>query len=539
MKVLIINTHDIKGGAAKAAYRLHQALNESGASSKMLVRSKDSMDPSVIALDDIYKGRAAFFDALPSYNYQKVEHQLFSSAMVTNPILLDFINESDADIVHIHWIALGFLSLEDVFQINKAVVFSLHDMWLFTGGCHYSQDCQLYQNSCQRCPSLKSLDDNDLSSINFVRKLQLFNSRPDVTIIGLSQWIAQEATKSAILHNSNIKQLPNPVNTDVFRPVDKILARQTLGLSLEKPIILFAADGGTRDPRKGYHYLNAILSGTLATRQLHVVTFGNRNTQKIEKGLHTLEHLPTIDAEEQIVLLLNAADVVVLPSIQENLSNLVLESLSCGTPVVAFDIGGNSDMIRHLDNGYLASFADSQDLAEGIRWGLSHKFNPEAIRQRILENFSYDVVAAKYMTLYRSLNYETQLYTDTTFPNLLKATNNSQFEWTTAQLENWIIDLCLLKQPFFIYGFGILGRYLQLKLAKYCVAVIDQNFTRYKTQNSTIEFYGIDYLNELSNALILVSIYDPDCTIRSSIENRVKSNCKVLSLFESFTVQEK
>lgn len=539
MKILIINTHDIKGGAAKAAYRLHQALNQAGASSTMLVRLKHSNDNSVTVINDIYQGRSPSFDALPHYPYRKITHQLFSSAAVTNPLLLDSINNSDADIVHIHWIALGFLCLEDILKINKPVVFSLHDMWLFTGGCHYSQNCQSYRLSCQRCPTLQSTDENDLSNTNFIRKVQLFNTRPDITIVGLSRWIANEAACSTILRNNRIEQLPNPVNTNVFRPTDKTMAKQQLGLPVQKTVILFAADGGIQDPRKGYHYLDAILSGPLENHHLHIVTCGNNMAYKVEKGVHVLEHLPAIQAEEQMALLLSAADLVVLPSTQENLSNLVLESLSCGTPVIAFDIGGNSDMIKHLENGYLATFADSQDLANGIIWAISRQFESEKIRQQIVEHFAYNVIAEKYLKLYRSLLQKNQKQTThIIMPNVLQSGSTADFEWTTSELENWIAAIVELKRPFILYGFGVFGRYLQSKLAQYCIATVDQNFASYQTQYPAIEFCDIERLNRLNNTLILISIYDPEHTIRHDIESRVEPSCKVLNLLEPFTIQE-
>lgn len=538
MKVLTINTHDIRGGAAKAAYRLHQALIQSGLSSTMIVGQKFSLDPSIISVEDPYHGRSAFFDALPHYSYKKESHVFFSSAMVRNMPLLTFINNSDADIVHIHWVSQGFLSLEDIAEINKPIIFSLHDMWLFTGGCHYTQGCEAYLTYCQYCPALQSTQSEDLSSVNFKRKIQLFHLRNDITIVGLSRWIATEAKRSVILYKNRVEQLPNPINTDIFRPTPQHKARFNLNLPANEPIIIFAADGGTNDPRKGYKYLNNILSYPLSNQHFHIITFGNSTTEKIEQSSHTIHHLTAIEDENEIAMLLSAANIVVLPSVQENLSNLVLESLSCGTPVVAFDIGGNSDMIRHLENGYLATFADSQDLVKGINWALSQQFEPEKIWQQVLDHFGYGTVAAKYIELYQSLQSEAQELNSYSMPNLLQVGDSGGFEWTTADLREWIAALNLLKRPCIIYGFGILGRYLHSRLAPYCTAVIDKNFLSYRIQYPTIEFGDLERLNGLSNALVLVSIYDPENTIRFAIESRVGSSCKVLSLLEPFSMQD-
>lgn len=532
MNILMINTHDIKGGAARAAYRLHQALTQADVSSTMVVRHKQSNDPSVVEIEDIYQGRSAFFDSLPSYSYKIKPHQLFSSAMLSNPLLLEYINNSDADVVHIHWIALGFMSLDDVQQIKKPLVFSLHDMWLFTGGCHYTQQCQAYMNFCRNCPTLQSSSSRDLSTLNFNNKIQLFATRKDITIVGSSRWIAEEAKRSSILRRSKIEHLPTPIDTNRYKPLSKHEARLKLKLPLDCPVIIFAADGGTKDPRKGYNYLKDILSGRMAEHELHLITFGNKIASQTKQGKHSIQHLPAIKDEEDIAMLLNAANLVVLPSVQENLSNLVLESLCCGTPVVAFDIGGNSDMIKHLDNGYLAQYPKSEDLAAGVIWGLSHAFEKNKIHDDMAKRFGYPVIAEKYITLYQSLQQPLLLSPACNLTRTLLNNIHENFEWTTTELEDWIGAIRQHKKPFYIYGFGILGKYLQTKLAAYCVAVIDKNYASYQDEYPSVNFLGLQHLEGLSNSLIIITILDPDQSVRKAIESWVHRDTKILSLLE-------
>ena len=535
MKVLIINTRDINGGAARAAYRLHRALIQSGIESTMLVRHKQCQEKEIIAFADQYKGKAAFFDTLPLYYYKKRSDSLFSSAMLSNRCLLHYINNSDADVVHIHWIAGGFLSLEDLAEIEKPLVFSLHDMWLFTGGCHYSQECSSYLSTCNRCPALNSQKPKDLSNINFHRKKILFDNNKAIEVVGLSKWIANEAMNSSLLGEHQVHHIPNPVDTSIFKNISKNQARSELSLPINTPILVFAADGGNRDPRKGYRFLEDALPKIVSKKAFRVITIGNESARTIKTANYTIEHRTEIKEQEKLALLFSAADLVILPSIQENLSNVVLESLSCGTPVVAFDIGGNKDMITHLRNGYLAKLGDISDLSNGVNWILSHEFDPAEIRHHILLNYSYEVIASRYNSLYSSLKLkEIVVKKLSSMPTLLNFDGEDDLKWKTAELSEWLDNLRKLNQPFLIYGFGVLGQYLYSKLEAKCEAVIDKNAESIKASCSARHVISADELSKVSNTLIIVSVYDPDCSIRSFIDKKTQYTCRILSLFENY-----
>lgn len=409
MKVLIVNTHDISGGAARAAYRLHQALQSTGIESNMLVRFKKSDDYTVIGPETIIKKvfywRRPKLDALPLRYYKNKTQTLFSPAWLPSGSIVDRINSSDADVVHLHWIADGMMRIEDIARIKKPIVWSLHDMWAFTGGCHYDEECGKYKSGCCSCPVLGSNKVKDLSRSVFARKQRTFAKIDNLTIVGLSRWLTDCASQSSLFANNQVVNLPNPIDTTKFIPVNKVQARMTLNLPTDKKLVLFGAISATSDPRKGYTELVKALGTITNSKDIELLVFGSShsdNTIQCDFATHYLGHLD----DDSLHLLYCATDVMVVPSLQENLSNAIMESLACGTPVVSFDIGGNRDLIEHKENGYLAKPFIPTDLAEGITWVLNSS-NYEVLsknaRYKVIKCFDSKVVAKRYIELYKSV----------------------------------------------------------------------------------------------------------------------------------------
>lgn len=408
MNILIVSASDIEGGAARAAYRLHRSLLVAGLDSKMLVQSKTSDDFTVIGpAGKLQKGLGKIrptLDAIPVKRYKDRTKTLFSPSWLPFSSIVDHINEIDPDIVHLHWVTGGMLRIEDVARIRAPVVWSLHDMWAFTGGCHYDEECGKFKNSCGSCPVLASAKENDLSSKVLQRKQVSFKQHTNLTIVGLSNWLAKQAKSSTLFENTSVVNLPNPIDTTSFAPFCKQQARTLFNLPGDKKLVLFGAMGATSDPRKGFKELAQALSYLPADYEL--VVFGS-NEPKISQGFKQKAHyLGHLHDDITLRVLYNAADVMVVPSLQENLSNAIMESLSCGTPVVGFDIGGNSDLIDHQVNGYLAEPYSSADFAKGIDWVLQHQ-SPDKLadnaRQTVLVNFESSLVASKYIDLYREV----------------------------------------------------------------------------------------------------------------------------------------
>jgi glycosyltransferase involved in cell wall biosynthesis len=235
--------------------------------------------------------------------------------------------------------------------------------------------------------------------------MKTFKKIPSLTIVGLSRWLADCAKKSTLFGERHIVNLPNPIDIHIFRPFNKEFARDLLDLPVNNKIVLFGADDAMRDPRKGFTELAAAMNSIKSTG-LELLLFGSgrlSNPPDFNHPVHFLGHMP---GDLSLRVLYSAADVMVVPSLQENLSNIIMECLACGTPVVAFNIGGNSDMIDHQNNGYLAIPRSPSSLAEGIDWILNHP-TPQHLscnaRQKVIENFESTKIARQYLNLYNEI----------------------------------------------------------------------------------------------------------------------------------------
>jgi glycosyltransferase involved in cell wall biosynthesis len=344
-------------------------------------------------------------DSLPVRFYQNRTKTLFSTSWLPFSNIVEQINAINPDVVHLHWIAGGMMRIEDIAKIKASVVWSLHDMWAFTGGCHYDEACGKYKTACGACPVLGSAKPNDLSAKIWQRKQTNFIKHPNLTIIGLSQWLANEAKASSLFSQTPVVNLPNPIDTALFAPFDKQQARELFNLPQDKKLVLFGAMGATSDPRKGFKELSQALE-LLDSENTELVVFGSSQPQTPQGFKQKAHYLGHLHDDVSLRVLYSAADVMVVPSLQENLSNAIMESLACGTPVVGFDIGGNSDLIVHQKTGYLAQPYSVTDLAAGIDWVLNTPNYPELCqnaRNKVLREFDSRVVAQKYIALYEQV----------------------------------------------------------------------------------------------------------------------------------------
>lgn len=410
MKILIVNISDIEAGASRAAYRLHQALLSQNVQSEMLVGHKYGDDFRVKALSHskVQKGVNLLrptIDNLPLTFYKKRKLAAFTPAIVGFSGVLDAINERSPDIVHLHWIGAGMIKVEDLGKIDAPIVWSLHDMWAFTGGCHYDENCQAYEKQCGSCPVLGSSKEHDLSRKVHKRKEKAFRNIENMSIVGLSRWISDCAKKSSLLKDKSHYCLPNPIDTKRFKDFDKEKARELWGLPSDKHLVLFGAMAATSDSRKGFKELQSAFS-KLDEAKMELVVFGSSAPEVSQNFGLRIHYLGRLSDDVSLMTLYNAVDVLVIPSLQENLSNVIMESLACGTPVVGFDIGGNADMVEHKKTGYLADMEASDDLARGINWVLNSEGYEELCknsREKVLKEFDSVMVAKRYMELYKGI----------------------------------------------------------------------------------------------------------------------------------------
>lgn len=414
MKLLMLNADDSRGGAAIATYRLHCGLRSIGVDSHLLVMNKHADDFTVIAPEPktlLQRVLSRFFmqrDLRLSIHYLAKGRNLFSPARCPDN-LAQRVAIYKPDVIQLFWMNSGFMKIESLKKLNKPIVWTLHDMWPFTGGCHYDDECGKFKQSCGRCPLLDSENEHDLSRRVWERKRKSWRNLP-IVVVATSYWLAEMARSSSLFKDQRIEVIPNGIDTNKYQPLDKRVARDACGLPQEKHLVLFSAFNVITDKRKGNQFLVQALKkmaeeGWGENTELVVIGASPpENPPDLGLKVHYMGHLSD---EISQVLLYAAADVTVAPSMQENLSNTVMESLSCGTPVVAFNIGGMPDMINHQQNGYLATPFEKDELAAGIMWVLGdrvrHNNLSQSARQTVLERYSLQAVAYRYLALYESI----------------------------------------------------------------------------------------------------------------------------------------
>lgn len=409
MKILHVNYIDVFGGAARAAYRLHNGLLEKQVESKILVQIKSSNDYTIIGPESKYEKVLSkvlpSLDQLALRKYTTRKKVAFTPAWIPFSNILKKIEEENPDIVHLHWIGKGMMRIEEIEKIKKPIVWSLHDMWAFTGGCHYDEECGKYTTGCLACPVLDSQDSTDLSSKVFKRKMRTYQNIENITIVGLSKWLENCAKESLLLKDKKIVNLPNPINTKMFAPIEKDIAKSILNLPKDKKLVLFGAVNATTDKRKGFVQLNKALE-TLDGIDIELGVFGSTKPKEGSQYKFKTHYFGYLHDELSLQILYSAADVVVVPSLQEAFGQTASEAQSCQTPVVAFDATGLKDIVEHQKTGYLAQPFDPEDLAKGIEWVLNHD-NYQGLcknaRNKVVDEFDTNVVVNQYVELYKNI----------------------------------------------------------------------------------------------------------------------------------------
>ena len=412
MRVLIVNTSERTGGAAIAAYRLMHALNNNGAEARMLVRDRKTNASEVVNIPPSWRLKAKFLweRGVIWLNNGLSKQNLFQVDIAnagTDITRMDAFRQ--ADVIHLHWVNQGFLSLKNLERImtsGKPVVITMHDQWHFTGICHYSGECDKYHSQCEKCPMIKGIG-SDLAQRVFDRKRTIYKGR-NLTFVGCSRWMADLARQSALTRDHTVTNIPNAIDTDVFSPMDKQEARKRHNLPVDKKLILFGAQRIT-DERKGFSYLKTACEHivksypTLAATMGIVVLGGDAGSVKEELPL-TVHAVNYLSNEQDIASLYNAVDLFVTPSLQDNLPNTIVEAMACGTPCVGFNVGGIPEMITHQTDGYVARYQDSEDFARGIAWCLDSNQLPAlsaAARSAALTTYSESVAAQRYIAIYQ------------------------------------------------------------------------------------------------------------------------------------------
>jgi len=411
MKILYLNGADIEGGAAKAASRLLHGVHAQGADARLYVQRKYGDDPLVDGPRSPL-GKALGF-ARPTIEQllvgisPKSMKSPFCAAFLRDGLLAR-VSDSSPDILHLHWVA-RMMRLETLRRFTMPIVWTLHDSWAFSGGCYLPGDCTRYQESCGACPALSSAREDDLSRRVWQRKEKAWHGL-NLTIIAPSRWMAACARASSLLHNTRIEVIPNGVDVQSYKPVEKHAARERFSLPRDKKLILFGAKSSTQDRNKGFHLYAEALRGLAAiaeSDQIELVFFGSAEPDKLANLGFKAHYLGWQSDDTSLAHLYSAADVFVLPSIQESLGYTVMEAMACGTPSVAFSQGGVPDLIDHRHNGYLAQPYETSDLARGIAWILEDGNRREELsrnaRWKIEHEYAIEKIAERHLALYRAI----------------------------------------------------------------------------------------------------------------------------------------
>lgn len=411
MRVLLVNTSELIGGAAIAASRLTDVLNRHGVEAQLLVRDRQTSRATTVRLPQRQRLRAAFlWERLRIWmvNGFRREGLWAVDTACCGVDITSLPAFCEADLIHLHWVNQGLLSLAQIEKIlasGKPVVWTMHDMWPCTAVCHHARDCRHFHTHCHDCPQLLRPAAHDLSWQVFSAKARAY-SRAKINFVACSQWLAGEARKSALLQQHAICSIPNTYDSTLFHPASQAEARRRLGLPAQVPLLLFACQKVTNS-RKGLDILFEALQSPLlaqASADLHLVVVGEM-AEGLQRQLPFPVHaIGYLSAEADMAALYQAASVFVTPSLEENLPNTIMEAMASGTPCVGFSIGGIPEMIDHLANGYVARYRDIDDLAQGIRYVLENRerLSRNAVGKAVA-TWNEETVAHQYISLYQSL----------------------------------------------------------------------------------------------------------------------------------------
>lgn len=404
IKVLHLSSFDLSGGAARAAYRIHQGLQNIGVDSQMLVQFRAGSNRAVLTTESKVKARLRSLADSLLFKVHPPAQQFFSPQWFPDAVA-GKVAEINPDVINLNWVCNGFLQVETLKKFNKPLLWTLQDMWAFTGGCHYSQGCTGYQAQCGQCPQLPSTKDSDLSRWVWQRKQSAWKSL-NLTLVAPSTWMAKCASASSLFQERRVEVIPFGLDLQQFSPVDPMFARQLLNLPQDKHLILFGAIDATSDTRKGFHLLQSALNYLNQngwSDRIELVVFGSSKPEHpIDLGFKT-HYLGSLQDDLSLRVAYAAASVMIAPSIEESFGQTASESLACGTPVIVFSNTGLQDIVDHQQTGYVARHCDTEDLAAGIAWVLDdperHRILRHQSRLRAEREYSSEQQAKRYLAL--------------------------------------------------------------------------------------------------------------------------------------------
>lgn len=399
MKILHLSAASELSGAGKATILTHNALLKLGFESKILFLKSDLIEPEIYSyhlkgfFHKILRFFVTQFDQVPLLFYFKKSKRIFSPALIGLNLKRNNLIHW-ADVIHIHWANHGFINISEINKWEKPIIWTLRDMWPFTGGCHHAFECMNFEKECGKCPALGSDKEKDLSTLVLKRKLK-YLSLGNINWVAISSWMHKKANESIVLKNKKISVIYSGVDTTIFKILNKTETRNKLNLPVNKIILLMGA-GDLRERYKGFEYAKTLINKT--NNDYLVITFGSGCFKEDEIPQQTI-HFGNINTSI-LCELYNIADVFIGPSIAEAMGKTFLEAQLCGTPVLCFDETGPADIVKHKETGYLAKFKDDDNLLAGLEFCLSTKMNREFIRNSSVDIFNINTIAKQYIKIY-------------------------------------------------------------------------------------------------------------------------------------------
>ncbi len=409
MKVLMVNTYDVRGGAARSALRVYSGLKAQGVDIRLMVQNKEGDDPEVLGPNG-FGGRLIakvrpYADFALTFPWHRQRTPFFTAWLPGN--FLPRVRRYKPDLIHLNWISGGLLRIEDLAKLDIPVVWTLHDMWAFSGGCHYAADCMNYLSGCGKCPVLKSSRLSDPSRWAFQRKMEAYSRMKNLTLITPSRWLADRVGSSPLLGRFPVKVIPNSLDLKQFFPENKLEARNFFGFPADRKVILFGALDSTRNRLKGFAELSQALGLIREKKGLMLAVFGAGSDAAGVMHGFPVRYFRHISDDAILRRLYSAADVMVVPSIQEVFGQTATEAMACATPVVAFGNTGLADIVEHRVNGFLADPFEPSSLAEGIAWCAGsderiQNLSGEAVKT-VKSKFDLNLNVPRYSALYQDI----------------------------------------------------------------------------------------------------------------------------------------
>ena len=411
VRVLHLSTSDMNGGAARAAYRLHIGLQKIGVDSTMLVLDKASDDRSVEAYrrtaGKLWAMGCHKLDSLPLRLYGRAEY-VWSVGWLPNDVPRR-VRSLNPDVINLHWICHGFVSSRTLGRLERPLIWRMADLWPFTGGCHYPGICRKYVDSCGACPQLSSHRTKDLSRWVWRKKNRHYRGL-DLTFVATSRWLFECAKASSLLRNFPVEHIPNGLDLTAFKPVERHQAREIIGSPHGKKIVLTGAINPLGDIRKGFSHIQDVCAHLVASGwadKVELTVFGASEPLHAPQVGIKIRYLGHLRDDWSLALAYSSADVFLALSREESFGQTLVEAGACGTPSVAFGIGGHLDSISHKETGYLARPFEVEDLAAGISWVLEDEDRQRALsraaRRRVENHFGIEKIARRYLTLYEDV----------------------------------------------------------------------------------------------------------------------------------------